>query len=64
MFSRYKNYKNALQALFQDPDKERQAERKLSKLQQKGLASAYTAEFRQIYAQVNSTYNTKIFIFY
>jgi hypothetical protein len=64
MFSKYENYENALRALFQDPDEERQAERELSKLRQKGPASAYAAEFRRICARVNSTHDTKIFMFY
>jgi len=64
MFSKYENYENALRALFQDPDEERQAERELSKLRQKGPASAYAAEFRRICARINYTHETKIFMFY
>lgn len=64
MFSKYENYENALRSLFQDPDEERQAERELSRLRQKGPASAYAAEFRRICARIHSTDETKIFAFY
>ena len=64
IFSRYENYEEALKTLFQDPDEERQAERELSQLRQKGPASAYAAEFRRICARINSTDDTKIFTFY
>jgi hypothetical protein len=64
IFSKYEGYENALRTLFQDPDEERQAEREISKLRQKGSASTYAAEFRRICARISTTDNTKIFMFY
>ena len=64
IFSDYKGYENALKTLFQDPDEERQAERELMKLKQRGPATTYAAEFRRICARVDYTDNTKILMFY
>ncbi|KAJ0100660.1 Retrotransposon-derived protein PEG10 [Diaporthe amygdali] len=64
IFSNFKNYELALRSLFQDPDEERQAERELMRLRQKGPATTYAAEFRRICARVDYTDTTKIFMFY
>uniref|UniRef100_L7J7G5 Retrotransposon gag domain-containing protein n=2 Tax=Pyricularia oryzae TaxID=318829 RepID=L7J7G5_PYRO1 len=48
IFDDYDNFKDNLKEVFGNPDKERTAERKLSRLTQIKSASRYASEFRQI----------------
>lgn len=48
LFGDYEEFEEALKGAFGDPNEERANERRLENLRQKGAASQYVAEFRQI----------------
>lgn len=48
VFGHYKEFEKALKSAFGDPDEGRANERRLQGLRQKGSASKYAAEFRQV----------------
>ncbi|KAK6208349.1 gag protein [Colletotrichum tabaci] len=64
IFQGYHGFEKALLSLFQEPDEQRQYERDLANLRQKGAATHYAAEFRRICARLDYTDATKIFLFY
>ncbi|TDZ22472.1 Retrotransposon-derived protein PEG10 [Colletotrichum orbiculare MAFF 240422] len=64
IFAGYHGFESALISLFQEPDEQRQYERDLAALKQKGAATHYAAEFRRICARLDYTDDTKIFMFY
>ncbi|TIC95016.1 Retrotransposon-derived protein PEG10 [Colletotrichum higginsianum] len=64
IFQGYHGFEKALLSLFQEPDEQRQYERDLANLKQKGAATHYAAEFRRICARLDYTDATKIFLFY
>ncbi|KAK6223176.1 gag protein [Colletotrichum tabaci] len=64
IFQGYHGFEKALLSLFQEPDEQRQYERDLANLRQKGAATHYAAEFRRICARLDYTNATKIFLFY
>lgn len=47
MFKHYANFEEAIKGAFGDPDEEREAERRLLTLGQRGSAANYAAQFRQ-----------------
>ncbi|KAL0934628.1 reverse transcriptase domain protein [Colletotrichum truncatum] len=64
IFFSFSRYVKALQSLFLDPDKKRQAERELASLRQNKSATMYAAEFRRLAARLDITDESKVFAFY
>ncbi|KAF5525027.1 Retrotransposon-derived protein PEG10 [Colletotrichum aenigma] len=64
IFFSFTGYVKALESLFLDPNKQRQAERDLSHLRQTKSATLYAAEFRRLAARLHMTDESKVFAFY
>ena len=52
IFQSLTKFKETLKSTFRDPDKERTAERQIRTLRQRGSASEYAAQFRQILSRL------------